>query len=84
MVNPGLISSHIVNPNCHGHICFCPNHNACSNQSLVLNHDMFQWGVDLSYNGPLFVSLWILYKVYSIQMLQIHCKIINLTKICMN
>jgi hypothetical protein len=36
--------------------------------------------IDASYGGLLFVSLWILCKVYSIQMPQMHCKIINLTK----
>jgi hypothetical protein len=35
-------------------------------------------GVDVSYNGSLFVLLWIFCKVYSIQMPQTHCKIINL------
>jgi hypothetical protein len=54
------------------------------NQSLVLSYDKLQLGADASYSGPFFVSLWTFCKMYFIQMLQTHCKIINLTKIFMN
>jgi len=40
--------------------------------------------VDVSYGGSLFTSLWTFSKVYSIQMPQTYCKIINLTKIFMD
>jgi hypothetical protein len=40
--------------------------------------------VDVSYGGSLFASLWTFSRVYSIQMPQTHCKIINLTKIFMD
>jgi hypothetical protein len=45
------------------------------NQKTIL-----RWWVDASYGGSLFASLWTLCKVYSIQMPQMHWKIINLTK----
>jgi len=40
--------------------------------------------VDVSYNGSIFGSLWIFYKMYIIQMPQTHCKIINLKYIFMD
>jgi hypothetical protein len=40
--------------------------------------------VDASYDGSLFATLWTFNRVYSIQMPQTHCKIINLTKIFMD
>jgi hypothetical protein len=36
--------------------------------------------VDGNYDGSLFVSLWTFCKMYSIQMSQMHYKIINLIK----
>jgi hypothetical protein len=41
-------------------------------------------GVDASYGGSLFASLWTFCKVYFIQMPQMHYKIIKLTKILMD
>ncbi len=40
--------------------------------------------VDASYGGSLFTTLWTFYKMYSIQMPQMHCKIMNLIKIFMD
>jgi len=40
--------------------------------------------IDASYNDSFFVSLWTFCKMYSIQMPQMHSKIINLTKIFMD
>jgi hypothetical protein len=47
------------------------------------NTNKERW-IDASYDDSLFESLWTLCKVYSIQMPQTHCKIINLTKIFMD
>jgi hypothetical protein len=40
--------------------------------------------VDASYDGSLFTTLWTFYRMYSIQMSQTHCKIINFIKIFMD
>jgi len=52
-------------------------------QYIVVLIANLKWLV-ASYDGSLFTSLWTFYKVYSIQMPQTHCKIINLTKIFMD
>jgi hypothetical protein len=49
------------------------------NQKTIL-----RWWVDASYGGSLIVSLWTLCKIYSIQMPQMHRKIISLIRTFMD
>jgi hypothetical protein len=58
-------------------LCQFSFNNKCQNTSKE------RW-IDASYNDSFFKSLWILCRMYFIQMPQMHCKITNLTKICMD
>jgi hypothetical protein len=53
-------------------------------KGMLLNPPYLYQGVDASYGGSLFASLLTFCKTYFIQMLQVHCKIINLIKIFMD